>query len=113
MEATPKSPTREPSGRTADALRAHGYRATAQRLVIQRVLEESGRHLSAEDLRRLAGERLPALSLPTVYAALEALEDAGLVRRISAGRDRALFDARPTDHHHLACRRCGAVEDVG
>ena len=34
------------------------------------------------------------------------------MRRVSAGQGRALYDARPADHHHLVCRRCGAVEDL-
>ncbi|OLE35592.1 MAG: hypothetical protein AUG48_10290 [Actinobacteria bacterium 13_1_20CM_3_68_9] len=97
---------------TAAALRVVGYRVTPQRLVIQRTLVELGRHVSAEELLDAVGEQLPNVSLPTVYAALEALGEAGLVRRVAAGRGRALYDARPAEHHHLVCRRCGAVEDL-
>jgi Fe2+ or Zn2+ uptake regulation protein len=97
---------------TAAALRAQGYRVTPQRLVIHRTLVSLGRHVSAEELLEAVGERLPNVSLPTVYATLEALEEAGLVRRVAAGRGRALYDSRPVDHHHLVCRRCGAVEDL-
>jgi Fur family transcriptional regulator, stress-responsive regulator len=96
----------------AAALRAAGYRVTPQRLVIHRALVELGRHVGAEELLGAVGRRLPNVSLPTVYSALDALEDAGLVRRVSAGQGRALYDARPADHHHLVCRRCGAVEDL-
>jgi Fe2+ or Zn2+ uptake regulation protein len=38
--------------------------------------------------------------------------DAGLVRRVPASRGRTLYDPRVTQHDHLVCRRCGAVEDV-
>jgi Fe2+ or Zn2+ uptake regulation protein len=100
------------SERTAAALRAAGYRVTPQRLVIQRTLAELDRHVGAEELLDAVAERLPNVSLPTVYATLEALEDAGLVRRVAAGRSRALYDSGPADHHHLVCRRCGAVEDL-
>jgi Fur family transcriptional regulator, stress-responsive regulator len=96
----------------AAALRAAGYRVTPQRLVIHRALVELGRHVGAEELLDAVGRQLPNVSLPTVYSALDALEDAGLVRRVSAGQGRALYDARPADHHHLVCRRCGAVEDL-
>ena len=98
--------------RTAAALRAAGYRVTPQRLVIHRTLAELDRHVGAEELLEAVAERLPNVSLPTVYATLEALEEAGLVRRVAAGRGRALYDSRPADHHHLVCRRCGAVEDL-
>ncbi len=97
--------------RTATALRAHGYRVTPQRLAVQEVVESLGHHASADEIAGEAAERLPGVSLPTIYAALDALEDAGLVRRIAAGRGPALYDAGP-EHHHLVCRRCGRVEDL-
>src|SRR6188508_300564 len=97
---------------TAAALRAAGYRVTSQRLLIHQALVELDRHVGAEELLTAVGERLPNVSLPTVYASLDALEEAGLVRRVAAGRGHALYDSRPVDHHHLVCRRCGAVEDL-
>lgn len=107
--STTKPPDRDDA---VAALRAAGYRVTPQRLMIHATLVELGRHVGAEELLGAVEERLPNVSLPTVYSALEALEDAGLVRRVSAGQERALYDARPADHHHLVCRRCGAVEDL-
>ena len=97
---------------TAAALRARGYRATSQRLVIERTLRDLARHRTAEDLLVAVRERLPGISLPTVYAALDALEQTGLVRRIAAGRGPALYDPSPVDHHHLVCRGCDSVEDL-
>jgi Fur family transcriptional regulator, stress-responsive regulator len=96
----------------AAALRERGYRATPQRLAVYASLVELGRHVPAERLLEAVSERVPGVSLPTVYSALEALEDAGLVRRVAAARGPALYDAGAPDHHHLVCRRCGAVEDL-
>ena len=107
--STAQMPNRE---QTAAALRGAGYRVTPQRLVIQRTLAELGRHVSAEELLAAVGEQLPNVSLPTVYSALDALGEAGLARRVPTGRGRALYDAQPAEHHHLVCRRCGAVEDL-
>jgi len=95
-----------------DALRARGQRVTTQRLVLLRALHELGRHATADELLRAVQPRLPALALPTVYATLELLEDLGLVRRVAAGTGPALYDPVLDGHHHLACRRCGAVVDV-
>jgi Fur family transcriptional regulator, stress-responsive regulator len=109
----PASPATKPSrDEVATALRRSGYRVTAQRLVVAEALSGAGRHLSAEEVMNAAGERLPNVSLPTVYSALETLEDAGLVRRVAAGRGPALYDAGPASHHHIVCRRCGAVADL-
>jgi len=110
------SPTKtiqtESRAETAEALRRSGYRVTAQRLVVAEALSGAGHHLSAEEVMAAVAERLPNVSLPTVYSALDTLEDAGLVRRVAAGRGAALYDAGPVAHHHLVCRRCGAVTDL-
>jgi Fe2+ or Zn2+ uptake regulation protein len=98
--------------RVAAALRAGGHRVTSQRLVLYRVLDELGRHASADEIARASGERLPGLSLPTVYATLELFEGLGLVRRVDAGGPAALFDPRTEPHAHFACRSCGAVLDL-
>jgi Fe2+ or Zn2+ uptake regulation protein len=98
--------------RAASALRERGYRVTPQRLAVHASLVDLGRHVTAERLLEAVSARVPGVSLPTVYSALDALEDAGLVRRVAAGRGPALYDAGAPDHHHLVCRRCGAVEDL-
>ena len=92
-------------------LRERGYRTTAQRVVIHDVLQGAGRHLTAEQVLSLVGERLPGISLPTVYATLDVLEELGLVRRVHTP-SALLFDPRPDDHAHALCRSCGRVEDV-
>jgi Fe2+ or Zn2+ uptake regulation protein len=98
--------------RLSTALRDAGHRVTSQRLVLFRVLDELGRHASAEEIARVSSERLPGLSLPTVYATLELFESLGLARRIDTGGPAALFDPRTDPHAHFACRRCGRVADV-
>jgi Fe2+ or Zn2+ uptake regulation protein len=98
--------------RLAAALRAGGHRVTSQRLVLYRVVTELGRHANAEEIARVSAERLPGLSLPTVYATLELFEGLGLVRRVDTGGPAALFDPRTDPHAHFVCRRCGAVSDL-
>jgi Fe2+ or Zn2+ uptake regulation protein len=104
--------TRTASTDPAAALRERGYRVTPQRLAVYSSLVDLGRHVPAERLLEAVSERVPGVSLPTVYSALEALEDAGLVRRVAAGRGPALYDTGAPEHHHMVCRRCGAVEDL-
>lgn len=95
-----------------ERLRARGQRVTGQRLVLYRALRELGRHASADEVLRLASERIPNVSPPTVYASLDLFEELGLVRRLDVGSGPALYDPRPEAHHHLVCRRCGRVEDL-
>jgi Fe2+ or Zn2+ uptake regulation protein len=94
------------------ALRAAGVRVTSQRLVLYRTLRELGRHVTADELLRATADRLPGLSVPTVYATLDLLGDLGLVRRIGGAGGATLYDAGTEPHEHLVCRSCGAVVDV-
>jgi Fe2+ or Zn2+ uptake regulation protein len=93
-------------------LRERGQRVTAQRVVLYRVLRELGRHATAEEVLTAASERLPQLSLPTVYATLDLLGELGLVRRIAAHAGAVMYDPRPEEHAHAVCRRCGSVTDL-
>lgn len=105
-------PLEHADARCSGALREAGLRVTPQRLVINRALHELGRHATAEEVRRQTGARLPALSLPTVYAALDVLTRLGLARRVDGAGDSTLYDPRTDDHAHFRCGGCGAVLDV-
>jgi Fe2+ or Zn2+ uptake regulation protein len=96
----------------SDALRARGGRVTPQRLAIAKVVRETGGHVTAETVFGQVSERLPGVSLPTVYATLELLEDLGQVRRVPAPSGAVLFDSRTEPHDHFVCRRCGTVTDL-
>jgi Fe2+ or Zn2+ uptake regulation protein len=95
-----------------DLLRERGQRVTSQRLLIDRFLRENQGHVTAEQVLAGVADALPGTALPTVYATLELFEELGLVRRVQTGGGTMVFDARTEPHHHLTCRRCGAVEDV-
>jgi Fur family transcriptional regulator, stress-responsive regulator len=96
----------------AELLRERGLRATAQRAVMHRLPRDRERHVSAEELLSEAGEKLPGVSLPTVYATLELFEELGVVRRVKGGGGTILWDTRADAHHHMICSRCGRIEDI-
>jgi Fe2+ or Zn2+ uptake regulation protein len=93
------------------ALRERGMRVTPQRVVLHRALTELDRHVTAEELLESVADRLPNVSLPTIYATLELLEELGMVRRVQRAGT-ALFDPRTDPHHHLICTACGSIEDL-
>ncbi|MDX6642867.1 MAG: Fur family transcriptional regulator, stress-responsive regulator [Solirubrobacteraceae bacterium] len=107
-----KTATRTHDSELTAALRARGQRVTSQRLILHRTLRDLGRHTTAEELLREAGDRLPGVSLPTVYATLELFEELGVARRVEVGGGPVLWDPRAEDHQHFACRRCGRVVDL-
>ncbi len=111
MDSATHTPPRDDAQLT-ELLRERGLRATSQRVVMHRLLRDRARHVSAEDLLSEAGEKLPGVSLPTVYATLELFERLGVVRRVNGGGGTLLWDTRADDHHHMICRSCGRIEDM-
>jgi Fe2+ or Zn2+ uptake regulation protein len=96
----------------ADELRGAGLRVTAVRVALLDAVRR-GDHLGVEALADKVRERVGHVSLQAVYDALNALTATGLVRRIEPANSPARFEGRVGDnHHHVACRSCGAVADV-
>src|SRR3954468_13662576 len=94
-----------------NALRERGMRVTPQRVVVHRALRELDRHVTADELLDAVTDRLPSVSLPTIYATLELLDELGMVRRVQRAGT-TLFDPRVDSHHHLICTVCGSIEDL-
>ena len=94
------------------ALRSEGLRATVPRLHVYRVLAASGGHRSADDLAGLLAADRGVVQRTSVYNALRALVDAGLVQVVQAGPGTTLYELRGSDHHHFLCRNCGTITDV-
>jgi len=87
-------------------------RLTASRRVILDVLRMNGSHPTADEIHRRVRERLPKVSLGTVYRNLDYLARHGLVSAIRDAEGRKRYDASPGDHDHIWCVECGRVEDV-
>ena len=69
-----------------EKLKEKGLKVTHQRLLVLSVLEEnSGSHMTAEDIYDLVSEDYPEIGLATVYRTLQLLWDMQLVDRINFG----------------------------
>ena len=104
-----------------DRLKEKGLKVTRQRLLVLSVLEEnSGRHMTAEDIYELVAEDYPDIALATVYRALQLLWDMQLVDRISFDDGCVRYEIghlfkgeAKHNHHHLICRKCNKVIPFG
>ncbi len=97
---------------TAQILRDHGVQVTAQRIAVLQAVAARP-HATADVVTEMARGEIGAISKQSVYDALSALVDAGIVRRIEPAGSAARYETRVGDnHHHLVCRGCGAVVDV-
>src|ERR1700759_1561554 len=94
------------------ALRERGQGLPARVLLVHRHVRRRPGHATADALLEELAPALPSLSPATLYATLDLLGELGLVRRVPTPRGPALYDSRTDAHHHLACRRCGAIADL-
>jgi Fur family transcriptional regulator, stress-responsive regulator len=96
-----------------ERLRTREWRVTPQRRVIAEVLSGEHVHLTADAVHAAAQERLPEISLATVYNTLNELVAMGEVLEVAAGSGPKRYDPNVTmAHHHLVCTSCGTLRDV-
>jgi Fur family transcriptional regulator, ferric uptake regulator len=96
-------------------LRQRGERVTTARLAVAEVLAATDEHLSAEQIGERAEALRPGIHRATVYRALEALGELGLVTHVhlgKAGTTYHLAGELVPRHLHLRCTGCGRVLDV-
>ncbi|MHB2017516.1 MAG: Fur family transcriptional regulator [Candidatus Xenobia bacterium] len=95
-----------------ERLRSKGYAVTPQRRTIFEVLEGVTHHPTAEEVFDEVRKRLPDVSLATVYKTLNELVAMGEILELNFHDDRARYDPKTRQHHHLRCQECGRLEDV-
>jgi Fur family ferric uptake transcriptional regulator len=100
------------------ALQDRGYRLTAAREGVVRVLAEAkaGEHLSAEEIYRRVGAGNRAVGLTSIYRALDLLVHLGVMYKFDFGDGRARYELTEgprgiPHHHHLVCAGCGTILD--
>jgi Fur family transcriptional regulator, peroxide stress response regulator len=94
-----------------EGLRHSGVKLTHQRLEIFHEVAISGDHPDAETIFKGVRQRVPSVSLDTVYRTLWLLLDLGLVNTLGPPREKMRFDANMKSHHHFICMKCGMTRD--
>src|ERR1700677_5160082 len=98
-----------------DELVSKGVRMTAQRRALLEVIQESKDHLDAASLLTLARQREPNIDRATVYRTLELLKKFRLVDELDLMHlegEKHYYEVKSRqDHIHLACFRCGRIEE--
>lgn len=92
--------------------RASGLALTHQREIIFRTVYEMRSHPTPEAIYERVRERIPSISLATVYKNLKTFLDAGLLREVSPMHGSLRVDANTEEHHHLVCTECRTVIDL-
>src|ERR1700685_1853228 len=98
-----------------DSLKQQGVRLTRQRQILLDLIDQSGQHLDAEQLFKLAREKDPKLNRVTVYRTLKLLKAGGLVDELDLMHhegDQHYYETRlKQEHAHVICLRCGKIEE--
>lgn len=88
------------------------HRMTRQRRVILEELRQMDSHPSADEVFALVRQRLPRISLGTVYRNLEILSELGEIQKLELGGTLMRFDSRTEKHYHMRCINCDRVDDA-
>jgi Fur family ferric uptake transcriptional regulator len=87
-------------------------RMTRQRVIILEALRGVKSHPTADELYEMVREKLPHISLGTVYRNLEIMVSSGIIRKLETAGTQKRFDGIVEDHYHVRCVRCGRVDDL-
>jgi Fe2+ or Zn2+ uptake regulation protein len=120
---TPRTGRTDPPGRVEVGvgvdglrrrLRAVGLHLTAPRRAVLEVLSSQPGHVSAEHVVVAVAAADPGVHRASVYRALDALTDAGLVQHVHLGHRATAYHLTDGagEHLHLQCAGCGAVMDA-
>lgn len=94
---------------------SRGVRMTQQRRLLVQIIQSADRHLDALALWERARQQDPTLNKVTVYRTLAMLKKHGLVDELDLMHlegGKHYYEAKTTrDHIHLACLKCGRIQE--
>lgn len=89
-----------------------GLRMTRQRQEVYRILQQERDHPTANDVFMRVKDRLPNISLATVYNCLEALVQHGIIRQVNFDRESSRYCPNTSEHGHFHDASTGIIHDV-
>jgi Fe2+ or Zn2+ uptake regulation protein len=105
-----KTPDTQPTAEIPEEIA--GLRMTRQRQEIYRILIEQRDHPTANEVFMRAKDRLPNLSLATVYNCLEALVQHGIIRQVNFERESSRYCPNLREHGHFHDAATGVIHDI-
>ncbi len=90
----------------------HKRRLTKQRQVILNILRVDYSHPNAEQVYIKVKEKLPRISLATVYRNLHFLVKMGLIKELHLPDQISRFDGHLKEHDHFVCNACKQVYNI-
>ena len=87
-------------------------RYSRQKELIKKIVKNTNKHPTAEDIYDKAREVEPNISLGTVYRDLKALADEGEIITLETVNKKVRYDGGLEPHVHAICENCGKILDI-
>ncbi|MCS7060500.1 MAG: Fur family transcriptional regulator [Anaerolineae bacterium] len=98
---------------TLSRLREQGERLTRPRRKVLEVLNQSGDHLTVNDVQRALQQAGEEMDAATVYRVLQWLKRVGLISQTDLGGEAIVYQIIDDHrHHHLVCLSCGSIVEL-
>ncbi len=85
---------------------------THQRQVLYEVMQGMQGHPSPEEVYAEVKQKIPAISLATVYKNIHLFVESGALREVSLHHGSRRVEMNERDHHHMVCSKCKAITDI-
>jgi Fe2+ or Zn2+ uptake regulation protein len=95
-----------------EILKRHGIQPSAQRVAVAGYVLFTDQHPAADEVCSAVREGFPMLSRATVYNTLNLFVAKGLLRALTLGEGRVVFDPNVGRHHHFIDEQTGRIFDV-
>jgi Fur family peroxide stress response transcriptional regulator len=105
----PPSPISRPF---RDLCADHGLTLTHQRQVLYEVMQTMPGHPSPEEVYAQVKQRIPAISLATVYKNIHLFVERGVLKEVSLHHGSLRVELNSYSHHHMVCSQCKTITDI-
>jgi len=95
-----------------DVCETHGIAVTHQRQVLYEVMQGMDGHPSPEEIYAQVREKIPSISLATVYKNIHLFVESGVLREVSLHHGSQRVEMNEREHHHLVCSKCKGITDI-
>lgn len=87
-------------------------RSSKQRDAVLNVLRTSYDHPTADMVYERVKEKMPNISLGTVYRNLGQLHNEGIISVVESSDKKVHYEGNLEDHIHFLCKKCDVITDV-
>ncbi len=89
-----------------------GLAFTFQRQVIYEAVVDSHGHPTPELIYEQVRQRIPSISLGTIYKNVKTFLDSGVLKEVTLHHGSLRLESNMTPHHHLVCSSCKSIFDI-